>query len=88
MGAAAVEDEAYFQDCIGLQVKYPGLTLGFVQFETASPTQNNSSSNFFNENTFTYDLSQISADEMYFVVKYIKERLDAIKEAQRNSWAK
>lgn len=80
------EKTIYYQDCIGLQVKYPGLTLGFIQFETASPTQNNSTSNFFNENTFTYDSTQISAEEMSFVVRYIKGQLDQIKEAQRNSW--
>ena len=82
------EKTIYFQDVIGLQVKYPGLTLGFIQFETAAATQNNSSSNFFNENPFTYDVTQINAEEMSFVVKYVKDRLDAIKEAQRNSWMK
>ena len=82
------EKTIYYQDCIGLQVKYPGLTLGFIQFETAAPTQNNSSSNFFNENTFTYDTTQISADEMSFIVKYVKKQLDKIKEDQRNSWLK
>ena len=82
------EKTIYFQDCIGLQVKYPGLTLGYIQFETAAATQNNSSSNFFNENTFTYDSPQISADEMALVVKYVKEQLDRLKEAQRNMWTR
>lgn len=80
------EKTIYYQDCIGLQVKYPGLTLGYVQFETAAPTQNNSSSNFFNENTFTYEESQIASAEMTIVIDYIKAQLDKLKEAQRNSW--
>lgn len=82
------EKTIYFQDCIGLQIKYPGLTLGYVQFETAAPTQNNTSSNFFNENTFTFEGTQITADEMTIVINYIKGQMDKIKEAQRNSWMK
>jgi hypothetical protein len=82
------EKTIYFQDVIGLQVKEPGLTLGYIQFETAAATQNNSSSNFFNENTFTYESKNIGSDEMVVIVDYIKKQLDAIKEAQRNSWMK
>ena len=80
------EKTIYYQDCIGLQVKQPGLTLGYVQLETAAATQNNAASNFFNENSFTYEATDISSEEMAIVVRYIKERLDKIKEAQRNSW--
>ena len=82
------EKTIYFQDVIGLQVKEPGLTLGYIQFETAAATQNNSSSNFFNENTFTYESKNIGSDEMVVIIDYIKNQLDAIKEAQRNSWMK
>lgn len=82
------EKTIYYQDCVGLQVKYPGLTIGYIQFETASSTQNNSASNFFNENTFTYEVTQISADEMEIIVDYIKGQFDKIKEAERNSWMK
>ena len=64
------------------------ITIGYIQFKTAPPAQNNSSSNFFNENTFTYERTQISAEEMTFVVKYVKDQLDKIKEDQRNSWKK
>lgn len=80
------EKTLYFQDCIGLQVKYSGLTIGFVQFETASPSANNLGSNFFNENTFTFENTQVSNEEMKIVVDYIKGQLDKIKEAQRKSW--
>ncbi len=82
------EKTIYYQDCVGLQVKYPKLTLGYIQFETAASTQNNITSNFFNENTFTYDPSQIPTHVMSVVVEYIKAQLDKIKEAQRNSWMK
>lgn len=78
----------YYQDCVGLQVKSPGLTVGFIQFETASSTQNNFANNFFNENTFTYEPTQITAEEMSIVVSYITEQFDKIKEAQRLSWIK
>ena len=78
----------YYQDCIGFQVKYPGFTHGFIHFETASSVQNDSSINFFNENTFTYDPTQISVEEMSIVVNYIKKQFDKIKEAQCLSWMK
>lgn len=80
------EKTLYFQDCIGLQVKYSGLTIGFVQFETDSPSANNLGSNFFNENTFTFENTQVSNEEMKIVVDYIKGQLDKIKEAQRKFW--
>ena len=82
------EKTIYYQDCIGLQVKYPGLTIGYIQFETASMTMNNSGSNFFNENSFTFEESQITSDEMNIVVDYIKAQLEDIKNAQRNMWFK
>lgn len=67
-------------------MKYSGLTIGFVQFETVSPSANNLGSNFFNENTFTFENTQVSNEEMKIVVDYIKGQLDKIKEAQRKSW--
>ena len=82
------EKVIYYQDCVGLQVKSPGITLGFIQFETSSSSQNNIANNFFNENTFTYEPSHISPDEMSIVVEYIKGQFDKIKDAQRRSWMK
>lgn len=82
------EKTIYYQDCIGLQVKYPGVAIGYIQFETASMTMNNSGSNFFNENSFTFEETQISSDEMSIVVDYIKTQLEEIKNAQRNMWFK
>ncbi len=47
--------------------------------ETAAATMNNSQSNFFNENTFTYDVSSISNADMCVIVDYIKEQVEKIK---------
>lgn len=66
----------YFVDCIGLQFKAPTLTIGYLQLETASGLMNNDKSNFFNENTFTYD---VLTDEILEVYDFIQMRLDEIK---------
>ena len=82
------EKTIYYQDCIGLQVKYPGITLGYIQLETAATTMNNLGSNFFNENSFTFEGSQLPSEEARVIVDYIKARLEEIKNAQRNMWLK
>ena len=64
------EKTIYYCDCIGLQFKKPGVTLGYLQFETAASTSNNLSSNFFNENTFTYEESHINEHCMDTIVEY------------------
>lgn len=50
------EKTIYFSDCIGVQFKKSGFQIGYLQFETASIMMNNKSDNFFNENTFTWDV--------------------------------
>ena len=45
----------FFKHCAGLQFKESGLTIGYLQFETPSMQMNNQSSNFFSENTFTFE---------------------------------
>ncbi len=59
----------YYKDCIGIQFKPSGLTLGYLQLETAGGTMNNEKSNFFNENTFTFESSL--DDLMVEVYEYI-----------------
>ena len=66
----------FYADVIGIQYKEPGATIGYLQLETASPTMNNKSSNFFNENTFTYEKDSATARAAF---KYIFERIRAIK---------
>lgn len=69
------EKTIYFRDVIGIQYKKPGLTLGYLQLETASAKGNNNASNFFDENTFTYDHGQ----DIHEVYQYIISRMDEIK---------
>ena len=45
----------YYSDVVGVQFKEAIATLGYLQLETAGMIMNNSKSNFFNENTFTFD---------------------------------
>ncbi len=66
----------YFKDVIGVQFKKTGLTLGYLQFETASPLQNNITSNFFNENTYTFDKDNEFMEGVY---NYVISRMNKIK---------
>jgi len=67
------EKTIYYKDCVGVQFKEPGVTIGYIQLETASGQMNNHSSNMFGENTFTYDTpDQDRAKEAY---KYIFKRI-------------
>lgn len=75
----------YFKDIIGLQFKPSGALIGYLQFETAAPTMNNEKSNFFNENTFTFDESTTSNKKMIEIEEYIDKQLEKIKSTQRFS---
>lgn len=69
----------YFKDIIGLQFKRSKTLIGFLQFETASSTMNNEKSNFWNENTFTFDESTTSNEKMEEIENYIDKELERIK---------
>ncbi len=73
------EKTIYYGDCIGLQYKRAGVMLGYLQLETAAGTMNNSQSNFFNENTFTFDEVKISNAEMNVIVSYVKGQIEKVK---------
>lgn len=76
--------EIYYSDVISVQAKEPSLTLGYIQLETASVMMNNGGDNFFNENTFTYNESDLPnglADE---VVNFIKNKVSEHK-ASKNA---
>ena len=76
--------EIYYSDVISVQAKAPSLTLGYIQLETASVMMNNKGDNFFNENTFTYNESDLPnglADE---VVSFIKNKVSECK-ANKNA---
>ena len=73
------EKTIFYSDVIGIQFKKPGVTLGYIQLETASSSQNNEQSNFFNENTFTFDSSHLSNAEAEKVRDYIICQIEQIK---------
>jgi len=76
------EKTIYFTDCIGVQFKESGLQIGYLQFETAGRIMNNSTSNFFNENTFTWDTTVQTNEFMRQVAAYVKERVSYYKQAR------
>lgn len=76
------EKTIYYADCIGVQFKKSGFQLGYLQFETAGGIMNNKASNFFNENTFTWDASKLKNEKMEEVANYVKERVDFFKQAK------
>lgn len=73
------EKTIYYADCIGVQFKQSGFSIGYLQLETASSSGNNKSSNFFAENSFTFDTTVISNEKMVEVANYVKSRVDAVK---------
>ena len=72
------EKTIYFKDCVGIQFKKSGATIGYLQFETAASTTNNEKSNFFNENSFTFDGNN---DYMQKVYEYVIGLMDEAKGA-------
>lgn len=73
------EKTIYYSDCIGVQFKKSKFAIGYLQLETASSNGNNKSSNFFDENSFTFDTTVISNERMIEVADYVKSRIDAVK---------
>lgn len=71
------EKVIFFKHCAGLQFKESGLTIGYLQFETPSMQMNNQSSNFFSENTFTFDetngISNLMMREVFYYVMELIE---------------
>ena len=76
------EKTIYYTDCIGVQFRKAGVLIGYLQLETASATMNNKGDNFFNENTFTFDGSTISNEEMEEVSNYVKKKVQESKTAR------
>ena len=76
------EKTIYYADCIGVQYKASGFQIGYLQFETAGGIMNNKQSNFFNENTFTWDTTVQSNEKMEEVAKYVKDRVNYYKTAK------
>ena len=81
------EKTIYFVDCIGVQFKKCDMTLGYIQFETASGVMNNKANNMFNENSFTWDVTVVSNETMEEVANYIKEKIDECKRLKSVGYA-
>lgn len=70
----------FFTDVVGVQYKEPGLAIGYLQFETPGGQMNNEKSNFWAENTFTFEYKNGLTQEIFFEMRdYILERLEEIK---------
>lgn len=67
------EKTIYYVDCVGIQFKKSGFQIGYLQFETAGGVMNNKNSNFFNENTFTWDTTKQSNEKMEEAANYCKK---------------
>lgn len=78
------EKTIYFCDCIGIQFRKSEFLIGYLQFETASGLMNNKGSNFFNENTFTWEIPKLSNEIMEEVATYCKNRLSICKSGKSN----
>ncbi len=76
------EKVIYYCDVIGVQFRMTGMTLGYLQLETASSSMNNKSDNHFNENSFTFN-SNLD-HEIEKVAKYIRGKVNELKQ-QKNS---
>lgn len=75
------EKTIYYVDCIGVQFKPSKFTIGYLQLETASSSGNNKHSDFFDENSFTFDKTVISNERMSEVTDYIKSCIDNVKKS-------
>ncbi len=73
------EKTIYYADCIGVQFKESGLQIGYLQLETASALMNNKASNFFNENSFTFDTTKVPNEKMREVANYVRQQVEACK---------
>ena len=68
----------FFKHCSGLQFKESGLAIGYLQFETPSMQMNNQGSNFFSENTFTFEengngiTSAMMREVFYYVMELVE----------------
>ena len=64
------EKTIFYPDCTAIQFKLSGALIGYLQLETPSLQMNNTKSNFFSENTFTFegtDKNELMSEVYYFV---------------------
>lgn len=73
------EKTIFYKDCVGVQYKRAGVALGYIQLETPSMQMNNQQSNFFSENTFTFDQGLVPNPLASEVYAYISHRMEGYK---------
>ncbi len=75
------EKTIFLSDVVGVQFKKSGFLIGYLQFETSSIQMNNKNSNFFSENTFTYENGKfgITNEIAELVYRYVTDRIEEIK---------
>ncbi len=74
------EKTIFYLDCVGVQFKEAGRTIGFLQLETPSMQMNNQTSNFSSENTFTFeDVSGSTNAVMQIVYSAICDLVETVK---------
>jgi len=71
----------FYIDVQGVQFKKSGLALGYLQLETGSIQMNNSKSNMFSENTFTFADAPEGALNIFMekIHDYIVDRIESYK---------
>lgn len=75
------EKTIFLCDVVGVQFKKSGGLIGYLQFETSSMQMNNSDSNMFSENTFTFEEGKngVSNALMEAIYNYVTDRIEEIK---------
>lgn len=75
------EKTIFYIDCSGIQFKESKFAIGYIQMETPSMQMNNQSSNFFSENTFTFEdgKNNLTNGFMRIVYHYICDRVEGYK---------
>lgn len=70
------EKTIFYPDCTAIQFKPSGLKIGYLQLETPSMQMNNAQSNFFSENTFTFEGSNQNEmmSEVYYFISELVEK--------------
>lgn len=70
------EKTIFYPDCTAIQFKLSGALIGYLQMETPSMQMNNAKSNFFSENTFTYEGSSQNElmSEVYYFISDLVEK--------------
>ena len=70
------EKTIFYPDCTAIQFKYSGAMIGYLQLETPGMQMNNVKSNFFSENTFTFEGSKENElmSEVYYFVSELVEK--------------